>query len=274
MQLSKNPSINCLLNEARFFTAEQLAKRNERECVVCVITLYAVLTATTLGVLPAYVLIVAPVLYARYLLGGHEVLHSPWGPNVHVIMRLMPFCQSLFTLGYLEYRNIHLRHHRYLGTKDDPEDYLVSASGTLHALARAFIAPERTYIRWLQQKGMSQRLAYETLIRTTIFVGFLWANPSVFLVFFGIMRLSILSSEFFFHHVLHMNDLVKRQHWVYESVPDFWWPLLRILIGSAKVAVLLEHDVHHRYQRITSGQLAAARLFLAEKQAPGQGQAS
>lgn len=263
MQALENPSMNRLLKEGEFYTSVETARRFELEGVICLVVLYASLGATILGYLPPYVLVVAPVCYARFVLGGHEVLHSKVGLDVNPLTRLMPFCQSLVVLGYEQIRDIHLRHHRYFRTKDDPEDYLVTAPSHLRALGLAFISSERHYLRWVQEKGMTMRLAVETLIRAALFVGLLWANPVVFLIYVAIMRVTVGSSEFFFHHVLHMEHLEKRNRWVYQRMPKVWWPILRVLFGSEKVDILLVHDTHHEHQLVSAYKLREARQLIA-----------
>jgi len=263
LQSLEKPSLNRRLKEGGFYTTVEVARRYEREGVVCLVILHALLAATILRYLPPYVLLVVPVLYARVILGGHEVLHSKVGLDVNPLTRLMPFYQTPIVLGYEQIRDIHLRHHRFFGTKDDPEDYLVTAPSHLRALGLAFISPERHYLRYVQARGMTKRLAVETLIRAALFVGMLCANPAVFLIHVAIMRVTMGGSEFFFHNVIHMADLEKRDRWFYERVPKVWWRMLRGLFGTEKVDILLVHDTHHAHQLISAAKLEDARQLIA-----------
>ncbi len=265
MQSLEYSSLNRFFKDGGFFTSPAVSRVFEVEGVVSVLALHGLLVAALLGWIPAACLLVTPILYARYLLGGHEILHSPRGPKANFITRLMPFVQTPIILGYDQYRDIHLRHHKYLGSDKDPEDYLVAAKSRLHALALAFVAPERAYLVWLRDKGMSKRLFVETLVRAGLFALYAWMNPWVFAVYLVIMRAAVCGSELFFHNILHMSDLQQRDAWVHHKALRLWWSMLRVLIGWEKVDILLVHDMHHYHQLVAAHRPAEAAEIVASR---------
>ena len=77
--------------------------------------------------------------------------------------------ESPMCLGYREHRAIHFAHHRFAATDRDPERYQIVGGAIQAAFANAMISPERGFIHWVREHGVSRPLAAEMTVR---FIGF------------------------------------------------------------------------------------------------------
>ncbi len=215
--------------------------------------LYAALGAALAGRLPVWALAVAvPFLYLRMALALHELLHvcpPSQAPRFHQLTMIF---ESPVCLGYREHRAIHFAHHRFASTERDPERYQIEG-GAIRALANAMMSPERGFIHWVRQHGLSRSLAIGAAVRCLAFVVVAVINPTVFFVYWLSLRVSLGFASFVFHHVLHCQD---------GELGTFRLPVsggvvraARVLFGQEPMLILTEHDRHHQWPRVRARDL-------------------
>ena len=212
--------------------------------------IYAVLGLALAGTIADWLLFVLiPPLYARCALSAHELMHLCGAAQVSLIYRLMMVLETPICLGYREHRHIHLQHHRYTATEQDPEFFQIQG-GHMRALANAMISPERSFVTYLRENGASRPFLFEASVRLCSFLLIAWLNPWIFLSYWLALRLSIGFSAFLFHHMMH-NREGRYGTFPFRPPPVCDW-LLRLLLGTKYVRIVYEHPAHHAWQQVKS----------------------
>jgi fatty acid desaturase len=224
-------------------------------------SLYAVLAAALFRVIPVWVLALAvPFIYLRMALALHELLHvcpPSQAPRFHQLTMIF---ESPMCLGYREHRAIHFAHHRFASTDRDPEQYQIEG-GAVRAFANAMISPERGFIRWVREHGLSRSLAIDASMRCVAFIVLSVINPAVFFVYWLSLRVSVGFASFVFHHVLHNVDGELGTFRL--PAPDPIVRAARLLFGQEPMLILTEHERHHQWPRVRAKDLP----FLPEPRA-------
>lgn len=250
------------------------ARRYRRLTVAYALTIYAVLVLALAGLVPAWVLVpVVPLVYVRLSLALHELMHVCPTSDVSVIHRLTLLMESPISLGYREHRAIHFMHHRFSGTARDPELFQI-VGGPLGAFGHALISPEWHAVTWVRAHGLTRALAIESAVRIAAFGAALAWNPRVFLLYWIMLRLSIGTGAFVFHHVLHNQH--GRLGTFPLPLPMAWRAAARLLVGREPLVILSEHERHHRWPRVRASDLtrlppATADLTPADRAIPAGG---
>lgn len=199
---------------------------------------------------PAF-LVLCPWLYIRFELYAHELLHCRSGKQLNLILRRMMVAQAPVHMDYDAYRLYHLDHHRYLGTRDDPEHYLVSSS-TWGALFKALFCIEVGTFRHLRlhRQSFTWKSWLTMAMQFGVFVALLVWNWQIFLIYFAVMRIGIGVADFYFHHCLHNADHGAAQ-WFRRANQRYPW-LFGTILGYDTIAILLWHDEHHDSPRVAA----------------------
>jgi len=193
-----------------------------------------------------------PVLYVRCALSVHELMHVRPADRVLWIQRLMMVLESPFCVGYREYRDIHLRHHRFAGTEKDPEFFQIEG-GHFRAFCHAMMSSEIACAYWLKEHGLDRRLAFGIVVRATCFVAIAVNFPWAFLAYLVVMRIAIGGSNFLFHHVLHQRS---GEYGSFALRPPSWIDFVsRVVLGADMRHIVFEHDAHHAWQLVKAGRL-------------------
>lgn len=215
--------------------------------------IYGVLALWLVGLIPLWAMALAlPVLYVRCALSVHELMHVRPAERVLWIQRLMMVLESPFCVGYREYREIHLRHHRFAGTDKDPEFFQIEG-GHLRAFCHAMISSEIACAHWLREHGLDRRLAIGIAVRAAFFVALAVSFPWAFLAYLVVMRLAIGGANFLFHHVLHQRS---GEYGSFALRPPRWIDFVcRVVLGTDMRHIVFEHDAHHAWQQVKAGRL-------------------
>ena len=196
---------------------------------------------------PWWLLVTVPLVYVRLALGLHELLHLRSAARVSTFHRLGMIFDTPFGLGYREHRAVHLRHHRWGAGPADPELFQI-AGGNLSAFCRAMVGPEYALYHWIRQHGLGHSLVREAGFRCMVFVLVASVNPSVFLVYWLVLRLSIGASGFVFHHLLHQR---AGQLGTFSlAAPPVLIGLGRLLFGTESILILTRHRAHHLWHNL------------------------
>lgn len=229
--------------------------------------IHVVLGLAMMGVVSIWV--VSPVLVVCYVRGAlltHELMHVRRPERVAWTVRMMMLFDTPLGLGYREYQDIHLRHHRDPATVTDPEFHQIKG-GRIRAFLAAMVASEVAVVRWVATRGIGPSLRAEACIRAFFMLTLAALAPAVFLRYWIILRLTIGVSNYMFHHVLHYRNRRERAnrgrdrlgHGEYGTFPlRLPWPLdagLRVVLGSRLAPVLCDHDAHHAWPGVKAGRL-------------------
>ncbi|REJ94497.1 MAG: fatty acid desaturase [Planctomycetota bacterium] len=229
-------------------------RRLEISATLCLVLIWVLIICAFQGWLHPAVLLIAPLLYIRFELNAHELIHACRATDLNPIVRYMPAGQSIYHMGYEGYRRNHLDHHRFVGTKDDPERYLVDGPAWLAAIKSVGcidVAAVR-YVR-LYHKSFTWRDYLEALFHVAAFVGLLLWNWRVFLVYFVSLRVMVGLADFFFHRSLHAEgDPIAR--WFRRIDKAYPW-LFGCWLGRHMTSILVWHDAHHAYPRVSARNL-------------------
>ncbi|MCA9708912.1 MAG: fatty acid desaturase [Myxococcales bacterium] len=246
-----------------FYRSETDARRDHRRAIVYMTVIHAALAAGMLGLTSIW--IVAPVIVVCYLRGAlltHELMHVRRPERVTWILRLMMLFDTPLGLGYREHQDIHLRHHREAATRADPE-YFQIEGGSARALLAAMISPELAAAQWVATRGIGASLRREAATRALLMLTLVAAEPTVFLRYWVVLRLTIGVSNFMFHHVVHYR---RGEYGTFPlRLPGPLDALLRVILGPRLAAVLCEHDAHHVWRNVKAEHL---RGLLLEYPAP------
>lgn len=238
--VARSPLRGAALKERYTGAAEAL--RFEVDATVCLALIWALLLGALGDWIPAWLLVLTPLLYARFELAGHELLHCRTGRQVNWLLRHMPVAQSVYSLNYDGYRAHHLAHHRHLGTEHDPENYLIR-TGAWRSLFKAMFAIEVVDWQWIRTHKLGVRFWIDFVLRAALFAALLAWNWPVFLLYLVCLRVGVGFAEFFFHYCLHTeNNPVFR---VFRFVADRCPWLFVLLLGRNKLPILLCHNEHH-----------------------------
>lgn len=211
--------------------------------------------------------VLAPVIVVCYLRGAlltHELMHVRRPEQVAWPLRMMMLFDTPFGLGYREHRDIHLRHHRRPAAPGDPELFQIRG-GSLRAFLAAMAGPELAAIRWVGEHGIGSELRREGMVRALAMLSLAALQPSAFVVYWVVLRLTVGVSNFMFHHVLHYRShgrahgRMRGRSGEYGTFPlRLPRPLdaaLRLVLGSSLAAVLSEHDAHHAWSQVKAERL-------------------
>lgn len=244
------------------YTTGREAVSFELRATLFLASIWVLLICAMSGWVHPLVLVLCPWLYVRFELYSHELLHCRSGKQLNPLVRWMSVGQSLYHMDYDGYRLYHLDHHRFLATKADPEYYLVSAAPWV-ALLKAMVCIEMGAVRYLRLywRAFTWREWTGLGARAVLFMG-LWVwNWQVFAIYFVTLRVGIGVADFYFHHVLHNDD--HRVARVFRGLNRRCPWLTGGMLGHDSISILIWHEEHHAYPRVSARYLST----LAEQQA-------
>lgn len=196
--------------------------------------------------------LITSVLVTRWLIAFHEILHLKTAEQLDPITRLMPIPFAPFSLGYREYRDIHIGHHQFTATPKDPDAFHISG-GPIKAFIGALTQHEQSAWRYLRSHTLSSELSRMMLIRFAIFIALLIAAPEAFLLWWLVLRGTYIINDFVFFHVVHYRS---------GSLGTFALPLPALLkypaiviYGLDVVYATMHHDIHHNHSQIAAKHL-------------------
>lgn len=206
--------------------------------------------------------IAAPAYVSRWMIGLHETLHAVKPEDIHPVIRLQLLLLTPFSLGYREIRDIHMRHHGYTLTENDPDLYLIRGNA-FSAYLNAVCSPEISAYRWVRDKGGDGQLILGMMVRFALFSLFVWNLGWTSLWYFVPVRLAYGGCMFSISFPLH------RKAGAYGTFTPhfgrFMKALTLVYFGRAALHTLSYHDIHHDYPRISALKLPEARLWYEAK---------
>lgn len=192
--------------------------------------------------------VLTTVMVTRWMIAFHELMHLKKPDDLDLFTRLLPMPFAPFNLGYREYQNIHMGHHRYTATHNDPDAFHI-LGGFVSAFIGALTQHEQAVYRYIRANGLSRELAVMMLLRIALFLGLMLAAPQAFLVWWLVLRLSYTLNDFVFFHLVHFRTgeagtfpLPLPAYIVYPAL---------LIYGPDVVYATMFHNIHHLHTRIT-----------------------
>jgi fatty acid desaturase len=233
-----------------FYANERDAREYQYKVIAFTMCLYLVFIAFALGYIPFWIMLpVSSILVTRWLIAFHELLHLKKAEDLDWLTRLVPIPFSLVNLGYREYRQIHMGHHRYTAQREDPDAFHIRG-GHLKALLGAITQQEQASYRFIKQYGLSRELAVMLFLRAALFLALLLVFGKVFVVWFLVLRITYIINDYIFFHFVHYR---AGQAGTF-SIPLTRWLIYAFIViyGIDVVYATMHHDIHHRNARIAA----------------------
>jgi fatty acid desaturase len=225
------------------------------------------------GVLPAWVVFLLNVSLTTQIVAlTHELIHEPRAQTrANLPLRINFHVYSPFTVGFDEYRTLHLLHHKYSNSGQDP-DYFMVKGGRLRSFLYLCFAPEYWFFYVLFHKKTQPHFVPLYLMRLLVLGAFIYIAgwQAYVLLFFIPAKLSYGLSFFIFSHEAHTDHEGKREG-VYNLRVRF--PLihrsLKLIIGPYAYHIAHHHANHHEYPWVSGRKLGLISERVAEAENAG-----
>ena len=192
---------------------------------------------------------IVSVLTTRWMIAFHELFHLKKADELDLITRIVPIPFGPFNLGYREYRAIHLGHHQYTATQQDPDGFHI-LGGWFKAFIGAVTQHEQATFRYISTHGISQELAVMMFIRLSLFFTMLILSPAAFLAWWLSLRISYIINDFVFFHLLHYRSSVSGTFAF--PLPSFLKYPAILIYGTDVVYATMHHDTHHNHTKVAA----------------------
>lgn len=137
------------IKTSHLFGSKRTAYHFEKQIIITWALLYTGFILAWQGVFPLWLLLfISPILIVRWMLAVHELFHLKTDTEVWWTTRFLAMSFTPLALGYREFRNIHLRHHEYMNTKQDAEFFQIKG-GYISGFWNALTSPDQALFRWI-----------------------------------------------------------------------------------------------------------------------------
>ncbi len=234
----------------RYNANDNDAREYQLKLHIFTLTIYACFGAFVTGLLNAgWMAVIVSILVTRWMIAFHELFHLRKPEQLDYLSRLQIIPFAPFSLGYREYRNIHMGHHQYTATTNDPDAFHI-LGGSLKAFIGAVTQHEQSTIRYIKANGLSRELAIMMVIRLSIFISMLLISPFAFLIWWLALRITYIINDFVFFHLVHYRSGSNGTFSI--PLPNFIaYPAL-LIYGVDVVYATMHHDIHHKHARIAA----------------------
>ena len=193
------------------------------------------------------------IALVRWLLLMHELFHIQSHADAHPLIRLLLVPFTPVNIGYAEYRQLHMGHHRYAATADDPDAFHIRG-GHLRSLLGALFFPEVSTLKCLADPEIRIN-GPELMMRLALFVGLAWLGGAAFWSVWVWLRINYMISIWVFFHHLHYRGGAYGTFAL--PLPGVLASVLKRVYGKPVFYATIHHDVHHRYPKVAAVNLPA-----------------
>lgn len=241
-------------NIEHYYATERDATEYQTKTITFTLGLYLIFFAYVLGYIHYWLMIpVSSVLVTRWLIAFHELLHLKKAEDLDWVTRLVLIPFSPVNLGYREYRQIHIGHHRFTAQAADPDAFHIRGSH-FKALLGAITQQEQASYRYVKLHGLSKELTVMLILRASLFFLLLLGFGKAFVAWFLVLRITYIINDFIFFHLVHFRS---GQNGTFKIPLPTWLQYLFIMIyGIDVVYATMHHDIHHHNARIAAKYLS------------------
>lgn len=251
-----------LLNVLSKNTPSQI-KQIEYEVILYLSLTYLHFALYTFDFVPYWSFILfAPMYIARWMINLHDLMHLLKPSDVNWLIRLHPVVLTPFSLGYKEIRDIHMRHHAYTITDNDPDLYHIKGN-FFTSFIKVTLSPEISAYHYVREKGIDTELLVGSLFRFSIFISLALILGEQFLYLLVPLRLCYGACMYSISFPLHRSH---GDFGTYTPHYPVWLQVfMTFLFGREALNTLSHHDIHHDHPKITSINLPKARKFYTPR---------
>ena len=209
--------------------------------------------------IPAWMVVLINVPLTIRIIGmNHELFHEPLSRvKPHFLLRLNLHVYTPLTVGFDEYRALHLRHHARYNHERDP-DYWLIRGGKVNALWRLAFAPEYWFLYCVRHRILSDDFWLLFGGRQLVLAGYilLIGMESYLLVYLLATKIAFALSFLVFSFESHTNR-VGEPHGVWNLTPRLTVlnRLILWVIGPYAYNIAYHHASHHAYPWISGARL-------------------
>ena len=233
-----------------YYANERDATEYQYKNIAFTLGLYLVFFVFALDYIHLWLMIpISSILVTRWLIAFHELLHLKKADDLDWLTRVAPIPFSPLNLGYREYRQIHMGHHRHTAQQEDPDAFHIRG-GHLKALLGSITQHEQASYRFVKQYGLSTELTTMLILRAALFVALLLVFGKTFLAWFLVLRITYIINDYIFFHLVHHR---AGEFGTFKILLPTWLQYLLIVIyGFDVVYATMHHDIHHHNVRIAA----------------------
>jgi len=243
-----------------YYANDKDATEYQVKIIAFTLGLYLVFFAFVTNYINVWLIIpVSSILVTRWMIAFHELFHLKKADDLDWMTRLVPIPFSPVNLGYREYRQIHMGHHRHTAQKEDPDAFHIRG-GHLKALLGALTQHEQATYRFIKQHGLSKEFTVMFGLRAALFFILLLAFGKAFLAWFLVLRITYVINDYVFFHLVHYRagpegkfKHGKSSYGTFKIPLPTWLQYPAIVIyGIDVVYATMHHDIHHHNTRIAA----------------------
>lgn len=237
--------------------------------VLC-LSAFGVSALAVINIIPVWLVFLTQIaLSTRIVSLSHELIHSsPVNVNWNFLLRLNMHIYTPLTVGFGELRKLHLLHHQYTNTDNDPDYPVIKGTNKLRSLLGLAFMAEHWFIYVLKHHLISPNFWHLWVIRCIILIGFIYMIGFQNYLLLYLLPLKVASMVVFlmFSYEVHTDDNGAHK----DSYNVHEWPvinpLLRLFTGQTAYNSTVFHATHHRYPWISGWRLPdATDYYLRQK---------
>ncbi len=212
---------------------------------------------------PAWAIFLVNIPLTIRIVGmNHELFHEPpskLGGNL--LLRLNLHVYTPLTIGFDEYRELHLRHHAYDNSDRDP-DFRMIRDGKHNALWRLALAPEYWFLYCMKHGILSRDFWLLHTGRMLVLAGYvaLVGVENYLLLFLLPTKLAFALSFLVFSYESHTDATGKpRSIWNLKPRLTLLNRAIYWSIGPYAYNIAYHHATHHAYPWVSGVKLSDVR---------------
>ena len=243
---------------SRYYASEKDALEYQFKMLFFTLAIFACFVAYAMDVLAlTWMIVLSSVLVTRWMIAFHELMHLKEPAQLDIFTRLLPIPFAPFNLGYAEYQVIHMGHHKFTASVEDPDAFHI-LGGVISALFGAITQHEQACYRYIRTHGLSQELGVMLFVRSVIFFALLVSAPLAFLAWWLVLRVSNIINDFVFFHLVHFRSGQAGTFPI--PLPRFIATIALLIYGPDVVYGTMHHNIHHTDSRIAPRYLPRVAL--------------
>jgi hypothetical protein len=202
----------------------------------------------------------ASIRYSGYI---HALTHA-YTPNQKVpwLLELLPVLWSPLIPGFSEARKIHMEHHKYQTSENDPDNAIIDGNSKLLIFLKCGFIFEYWIVHCIQRGWVSRQYWTSWTLRLALIAGLTWlAGPwAMVICLFLAAKLGIASAFFIFSYRAHVEH--GQLGTFRRPLPQVLITLNHLLIGRYAADPASLHDIHHARPSVSCKLLYPAAKIL------------
>lgn len=188
----------------------------------------------------------------------HELMHAPQTiVENNLLLNLNFHVYTPFTLGFGEYRKLHLEHHCNSNSINDPDFWLIK-DGKLNAFLRVGFAPEYWFLYSIKKGYFNRKSVLFYVLRMFLLSLYIYTvGFEAFVILYLIpTKIAYALTFMTFSYETHIDDTgTPNGSWNLQPHLKLINQIIKVLIGKQAYNIAYYHATHHKYPLIAGKQL-------------------